>query len=511
MRINPPRRKSLVAAVAALGLMGLHTAFAQSSGAADPSLQDQVKRLQQQVDELTRKVEGDKSGAHDAPRTDADQSPSPNRAVIGKEAEAAPKSAGPPALTWNGITLYGTVDAGVAYLSHGAPASPLYAPGLPFVVQNFSNHPLTSIANNGLGQSKVGLSGVEPLGVLDLKGVFKLETGFNPTSGRLSDGPGSLVTNNGRSNSTKVTASDSSRAGQAFQGGAYAGVASNQLGTLTLGRQSSLMGDDLLKYDPQLQAQAFSPIAYSGTAGGLGDTEDKILDNVLKYGLAYGPGRVAVLYQFGSRAAFPEGSESVDVGADFAGASVDAIYGKVRGAVAAASLSATQNAAAPGTLAGTISDNTSFALMASYTSSPVKIYAGYEHMRYANPQDPLPVDTVTIGGYVLSTVNNSAYKINKVLEYSWAGVRYSVTKRFDLTAAYYHFEQNSFSANHCSNDSSSSCSGSFHDASLVADYRWTRRFDSYAGVNYSSGSDGMAAGFLYNTAWATMVGVRFNF
>jgi predicted porin len=132
-------------------------------------------------------------------------------------------------------------------------------------------------------------------------------------------------------------------------------------------------------------------------------------------------------------------------------------------------------------------------------------------MRFANPADPLPVNTVTIGGYVLSAVNNSAYTINKILQYSWVGSRYAVTHKFDLTVAYYHFIQNSYAANHCSNTSSGSCSGLFHDASLVADYRWTHRFDTYAGVNYSNASDGMAAGFLYNVAWAPMVGVRYSF
>src|SRR3981081_4509862 len=270
-----------------------------------------------------------------------------------KEAEVAPKTSGPTPITWNGITLYGTIDIGVASLSHGAPLPPTFGAGFPFNLSNYSNHPITSLAPNGLSQSKIGLSGVEPLGVGDFKGIFKLETGFNPTSGRLTDGPRSLIDNNGRPNNNKVTASDSSRAGQPFQGAAYAGMSSSTFGTLTFGRQNSLMADDLLKYDPQLQSQAFSPIGYSGVSGGLGDTEDKTLDDVLKYNFAYGPARIAVLYQFGSRGFVPEGSESFDIGADFAGLSVDALYGKVRGAVAAASLTAAQYAAGHGTIAPT--------------------------------------------------------------------------------------------------------------------------------------------------------------
>jgi hypothetical protein len=70
-----------------------------------------------------------------------------------------------PPITWNGITLYGTIDIGIAYLSHGAPLRPTYGAGLPFNLSSYSNHPLTSLAPNGLSQSKIGLSGVEPLGV----------------------------------------------------------------------------------------------------------------------------------------------------------------------------------------------------------------------------------------------------------------------------------------------------------------------------------------------------------
>jgi predicted porin len=498
------RTLSRPSAAALLGIGTISVAFSGPLRAADSSEQDlrnQIHALQQKVEELDKRLNGgDRSEKAAVPAT-----------VHAKEAGSAPQTAAPPSLTWNGITLYGTVDVGVAYISHGAPLSPTYGPGLPFTLQSYSNHPITSVAPNGSSQSRVGLAGVESLGFADLKGVFKLETGFNPTSGRLTDGPRSLLDNNGRSNSNKVTASDSSRAGQAFEGAAYAGIASTTLGSVTFGRQNSLMADGLLKYDPQLQAQAFSPIAYSGAAGGLGDTEDKILDQTLKYSISYGPARLALLYQLGSRGFVPEGAESFDVGFDYAGLQVDGLYGKVRGAVNAASLTAAQNATAPGTLAGTISDNTGYSVLASYTIKPLKFYAGYEHMRFANPADPLPVNTVTIGGYVLSAVNNSAYTINKILQYSWVGSRYAVTHKFDLTVAYYHFIQNSYAANHCSNTSSGSCSGLFHDASLVADYRWTHRFDTYAGVNYSNASDGMAAGFLYNVAWAPMVGVRYSF
>jgi len=455
-----------------------------------------------------------------APQPAANRAPSepstgvrPAPAVEVEPLAPAPSTSAPAApstLTWNGITLYGVIDVGIAHLSHGAPPSSTYGPSVPYIVQSYSNRAITTAAANGLGQSKLGLSGSEPLGTPKLKAVFKLETGFQPISGRLTDGPRSLVDNNGRAASEKITAGDSSRAGQLLQGAAYVGLASIA-GTLTFGRQGSLMADDLMKYDPQLQALAFSPIGYSGTSGGLGATEDKILDQCAKYVLSLGPVRVAGLYQFGNSGYLPGGSESVDLGLEVAGLSLDFLWGRVHGAIVAASLTAAQNASAPGTLAATVSDNTAYAAMVRYAMQRLKIYGGYQRMTYANPKDPLPSGTVTIGDCVLSNVNNTAYGIHKVLQYTWAGVRVSITPSLDASAAYYYFRQNSYNANGCSDDSAASCSGSYHVASLVADYKLPWYFDVYAGVNYSRAVDGMAAGFLNDHNWTTMAGLRFAF
>ena len=89
--------------------------------------------------------------------------------------------------------------------------------------------------------------------------------------------------NNGHSASiSRHTNIDSSVAGQPFQT-AYAGVSSKTFGTLTFGRQVTLLGDGVTKYDPNLGSQAFSLIGMSGTYAGGGDTEDKRVDNSLKY------------------------------------------------------------------------------------------------------------------------------------------------------------------------------------------------------------------------------------
>ena len=494
-------RKPILAAMGACAAIGVSPGIVFADNAQDiQQLKDQVRVMQQKIDDLS-------SGGTTAPSKPA-------------------KSSGD-SLTWNGITLYGTVDIGVEYVSHGAPLSQTWGPGLPSFIQNFSNKSITSVNGNGLSQSKVGLSGVEPLfGLGDWTGVFRIETGFNPWDGRLVDGPGSLIADNGKAAAVKISAGDSSRAGQAFNGMAYAGLSSATYGTLTFGRQNGLMLDLLNKYDPQLQAQAFSPISLSGTSGGLGDTQSNRLDNSLKYQLQVGPARVAYIHGFGTDGYVPQSSNEFTVGADYAGFSIDALYGVVHGEVAAASLTGANITALntapeplPGwsvsnTLAATISDNTGYSLQMSYNAKdyfPVKFYAGWERIKYNNPSHPDPVGTIDLGGYVLGVVNNAAYDHQKIFQISWVGARWSITPQLDLTAAGYGYNQKSYNANGCTNASAATCAGELADISLVGDWHFTKRFDTYAGVNWSRVQNGLANGYLYTSEYSPMIGVRYNF
>ena len=250
------------------------------------ALKEQVRAMQQKIDQLSAQQ----------PQQTTGTVPPPAPTNQGTAATDERKRREVPSLTYAGITLYGTIDLGIAYLSHGAPLSSSWGPGLPYFVQNYSNRSILTVGGNALSQSKVGLSGVEPLGFGDFTGVFRLETGFDPWSGRLVDAAGSLVADNGRPASTKISSGDSSREGQPFQGAAYAGISSKTYGTLTFGRQNGLELDNLVKYDPQQQSQAFSPIGLSGNAAGMGDTEAARLDNSLKYVLGVGPARLAVIH-----------------------------------------------------------------------------------------------------------------------------------------------------------------------------------------------------------------------
>jgi predicted porin len=454
--------------------------------------------MEQQIQDLTLKLQA----------LEAKQA-----AVVASDAPAKsphPKSDGAGLLSLDGITVYGTLDVGAAYINHGAPLSAYHSVGLPFAVQKFSNRSMISVDQNGMSQSKLGVSGLKPI-TSDLSVVFKLETAFSPVSGNIPDGPRSLINNNGVAQNKQTMAGDSSRAGQLFQGGAYVGIDSKTFGSLIVGRQNSLLLDNMTKYDPQAMSGAFSLLGYSSFASGAGASESARFDSALKYAYSYGPARFAAIHQFGSAGTLPGSADEADVGIDYGAFSADATYTHLSDAVSESSLTAAQAAAAPGTLAATISDNTSYAIEGRYQWRKIRLYAGYESIEFANPSHPLAVGVAGIGGYKLSVVNNTAYAIHRVEQVSWVGARYSLTKALDLVAAYYRYDQNSYKAKSCSDNSASSCSGTQQDYTVSADYRFTKNFDVYAGLHASNVANGLASGYLQTSVVATAIGARFSF
>jgi len=438
-------------------------------------------------------------------------------------------------LTWNGITLYGIVDVGVQYQTHGVPISDYFPAGTESIIQKNSNGSITAVTPNNLSQSRIGLSGNEPL-MGDWSGVFRLETFFNPQSGNLSDALKSQVLNNGRALAAQSTNVDSSVAGQLFAGAAYAGFSSPTVGTFTFGRHVTLLADGIAKYDPMGASQAFSLIGFSGTAAGGGDTEDRRLDQSVKYTGKYGPVHLGALYQFSGASGSANTAVQAQIGGDFAGGSIDAYYAKKKDAIATAPLSAAQvsglatlctTSVAPpanpsgalcfsssNSLAATISDNTTYGLMGSYTVGMVKFSAGYEHIAFDNPDSPLAQGSLTIGGYVLAFTSNAAFNNQKTLQVFWAGVKIAATPDLDLLGAYYGYKQNSFATGAnagCSGTQSSGCSGTENAVSLVADYRFAKRFDGYLGTFYTGVQDGLANGFLNKSTLTTTTGIRFKF
>ncbi len=456
-------------------------------------------------------------------------------ASVAQAQSAAPKP--DDSLTWHGITLYGIVDVGLQNQTHGAPINDYFVAGSADIVQKNSNHSITGITPSNLSQSRIGLQGSEPLAG-DWSGVFKLETYFNPQSGDIADALKSLAQNNGRPLANQSTNLDSSVAGQIFQQ-IFAGFSSKTFGTITFGRQNTVLADGIAKYDPNFASQAFSLIGLSGTTAGGGDTQDRRLDSSLKYVGTYGGvAHFGAEYKFNQSTGSANSVFEVTVGGEYAGFSADAYYAKIKDAVAVGALSATQVAALPGlcpnpvpaggsciaaspdtALAATVSDNTAYAFMGLYNMGTLKFYAGYEHIKFANPDTPLTAG-FNIANYTMAFVNKqsgagSTYANDKNFQVFWGGVRYTVIPELDLVAAYYGYKQDAFATGAnagCSTNKAGNCSGTEDDLSFDADYRLSKRFDVYAGIMYTGVKDGLANGFIYHTTdITTTTGVRFKF
>ena len=105
----------------------------------------------------------------------------------------------------------------------------------------------------------------------------------------------------------------------------------------------------------------------------------------------------------------------------------------------------------PMTLTATISDNTAVMFVAKYTNGPLKLFAGYEHIRYKAPSDPQTAFTSISGDFLCAncqafnntTISNTAFGVNgldnKTFQVmSVGGGVCAVTENLDVIGAYYH-------------------------------------------------------------------------
>lgn len=422
---------------------------------------------------------------------------------------AAPGTAQGDALTWHGVTLYGQVDLGLTYQTHGTPLNNSY--GLEYFVSKNSQGSRLSAAPNALSASNIGLKGDINL-VPGWNAIFKLESVFVPTSGQLVDPLKAVAQNNGVPLNQQTSNGDSSRAGQLFSNAAYFGLSSDKWGTATFGRQNSLGLDGVIAYDPQGGAPAFSLVGYQGATAGSGVTESARMDDSLKYRVGLGPVRLGALYQFGGSGNVPRGAWQFNAGTDIGRFSADLVYSKVWDAIAASTLTAAQTATLPtNSLSGAISDNTAWMLMGKYDFGRVQLFAAATRMEFANPTNPLAPGAIAQGGYLLSVTNNTAFTNHKVLNVYWTGAKWQATPKLTITGAYYHEDQNSFGASSCSDASAATCRGTEDALSLVGVYKISDHWEGYAGAMYSRVGGGLSSGFIHTTSVDPTVGARLRF
>src|SRR5258708_15330698 len=93
-------------------------------------------------------------------------------------------------LTWQGITVFGIVDTGVGWQSHGAAFDPKSAVGSSYLIQKQNRGSLWTLAPNALSNSFIGIKGIEPIGG-DFFFVFYFHARLAPHFLPFSKGPGS--------------------------------------------------------------------------------------------------------------------------------------------------------------------------------------------------------------------------------------------------------------------------------------------------------------------------------
>ena len=482
-------------------------------------------------------------------------------------------------LTWYGITVYGAIDVGGGYQTHGAPFDPNFVTGASYFMQKMNREAMWGLAPNGLSQSSIGVRGFEPI-TPDVAFIFDWNAGFDPYSLRFANSPGSEVANLGTPINLQTTNGDSSRAGQWFNNVGYAGLSSPTYGALTVFRQMNFSNEiGVIQYDPMGGSYAFSPIGFSGVVGGGGDTQNARYSTSVKYFVTTGMFHAGALAQFGgydlnngSNAAY-EG----DVGFKWehlgpGTLSMDGIVGWNKDAV---SIGLTQasgtivngvpNPGVPQYLSATISNNTNVMAVAKYSFGswgntppplvgkaplvpsgpsgiPLTLYAGFQWMQFAPPSDPqtqfTDISGFTVTGSAagplstaenvstMTAINNVAYTVgcssggvncgDKILDAWWFGAKYGVTKDVTVIGAYYHYWQNQFVINqaaaYCANPvAHSTCSGTMGAASVVINWQFLPKWDTYIGTFYSRFDGGLANGYLTRDNLATTAGVRFRF
>ena len=323
-------------------------------------------------------------------------------------AAAALVSAG--AFAQSSVSLYGVADAGVEWVNK--------AP------ENGGSR--VALQSGNMSGSRWGLRGVEDLGG-GLKGIFNLESGFNIDDGRSAQG------------------------NRLFGRAAYVGL-QGQWGQLTLGRQTNLLYDFALNYDPMAIASRYSIASQDAALAGRAD-------NAVKYVGTFGGLTASALYSTRRDGQEIAGQNTLGrewgAGLNYASGpfAVGAVYDQING-----------NVAATDTFAGTADLKEQRATIAgTYAVGPAKLFAGY---RWYKTNIPASRE---------GDLRTNLY---------WLGAGYQATPALTLTgAAYYQTIRNLEFVNAATGQPLSTRNPWLFV--VGADYALSKRTDAYLNLAYA--------------------------
>jgi len=404
------------------------------------------------------------------------------------------------------VTLYGVLDAGVARVDHTLGFEPGNSELVNPTANKVGNTAAIGMFNGGISPSRWGLKG--GVGIVDgYRAIFLLESAINVPNGTVSNAAQTVAQSTG-STGSQFSSNDSANSGQLFARGAYLGVESTQYGTLTFGRQQSLMLDVIGDFDAVQGSQSFSPLGYSGSYGGGGATDDSRLDNAVKYKMKFGAFNLGLQHKFGgvTNNANTGSAEQVTLGYENGPFAVQAAYQGNKDAtsisnnyIAAQTITvgaATYTIPASSGIKATFEDTVSYSLMARYRVGKWAIKGGYQKQEFTNPSNPGTDSQVTsLYGQSVTAVSVTPFTVNggnvqKDLNVYWLGAAYDVTSQLNLAVGYYQVDQNNYS-NHAA-FANQAASGKSKYESILADYRFNKAVDCYLGYMVNVVSGGMA-------------------
>lgn len=436
-----------------------------------------------------------------------------NKKIIGASVAMLFAASGAYAQSTNGssVELYGVIDAAIGNVEYSLAADPNF----PATVNPVSptgttvDQSTTGMFNGGITPSRWGIRGTEDLGA-GLKAIFNLDSYFNVNSGAISNAAASLANN--RNTISGTVSAPSSLNGQLFNDQAWVGLSDGAMGTLTFGRQWSVMGEILRNYDAVQDAQLFSPLGFSGTYAGGGMTELKRQDNSIKYANKIGDFNIMLMAKLGGQAGNSSAGSAYGAGVGYEanGFGIQAAY------QAATDVLHGTNSPTAGDVNVSNYDTTAYMIAAKYAFGDAKVTGGYESYKLKQPSDGLQaLGTTTYYGYAIGNVptvgvcaatNTADFCLaDQTTDVIWIGGDYNFTPAFNLALGFYDL-------NPKQSDDSAQLDGNIYEYSILADYHFSKRTDAYFGVMYSQYKGDQYPSSVYNTNnYIYAIGMRTKF
>jgi len=366
------------------------------------------------------------------------------------------------------VEIYGILDAGIGYLHHSYAQSDVLASTVNSFNLNSSPNSWTGLYSGGFSMSRFGFRGEAEFGS-GQKVFFRLESAINVNSGNLSNN-GQAIYNN--INGLKTANSASAINGQLFARAAYLGFSDPNWGSIELGRTTNFSLDQTAAFDPLRAALLYSPLGYSGAiGGGLGATENSRLDSSIRYentikGLSFG-----AQYKFkGDKNTQSVGYGWVGMlGYTIGGFSIEGTYSETTNSVTWPI--AYSNVVQPDPNVQ-VENTKGYMVSVKYSAGPATIKGGYESQTIWAPSDSHLNIQVYYGLFLPKPSVNATGQ--QYISLYWIGGDYRITPDFDVSAGFYNIDTYN-----------SPEVGKAYWAtaySLLADYEFSKHFDTYLGI-----------------------------